>query len=149
MPDCSAPRNHEQLEERRRDAVRDLDLSLLERRSINDGMHEAERELDNARRQIRRSLIEVRTQRSIASGYDATTGMRLQTMSEQLAKYFNTGSGTGALVSEVADGSPALRAGMQAGDVIVAVNGSDIDGPMDAVETIMCAMRLQWPVRRA
>jgi len=125
-PDCNAieQERREQIE-RHRDAVRDLDISSVER------------ELEDARRQINSSVSEVRLERSLASGYDATTGLALQRMSPQLAKYFNTGTGSGALVAEVAEGSPALKAGMQAGDVIVGINGADVAGPMQAVEAIM------------
>jgi C-terminal processing protease CtpA/Prc len=137
-PDCNAtPEERQRFEERRRDAVRDLDISVLEPRGLDNEMRAAERELDAARQQLRKSVVEVRTQRNLASGYDATTGMGLQRMSEQLARYFNTGSGSGALVAEVAEKSPAQAAGMQAGDVIVAVNGASITGPMDAVKAIV------------
>src|SRR5436189_3422058 len=40
----------------------------------------------------------------------------------------------GVTVAEVADGSPAARAGIQRGDILLAVNGSPVDGRADIVE---------------
>lgn len=39
-----------------------------------------------------------------------------------------TDGGRGALISEVADGSPAADAGLEAGDVVVATDGTPVDG---------------------
>jgi S1-C subfamily serine protease len=44
--------------------------------------------------------------------------------------------GQGAVVSEVQDGTPAQEAGVTAGDVIIAVDGSAIDGPAGLIAAI-------------
>ncbi len=50
-------------------------------------------------------------------------GITLQDLTPQLADAFGIANGGGAVVSQVRDGSPAERAGLRPGDVIVAVNG--------------------------
>jgi S1-C subfamily serine protease len=42
----------------------------------------------------------------------------------------------GAFVSDVSSGSPAAAAGLQQGDVIVKVDGQDVNGPGDVVQAI-------------
>ncbi|HEX4896196.1 MAG TPA: DegQ family serine endoprotease [Solimonas sp.] len=49
-----------------------------------------------------------------------------QEVSEQLAKALNLPSNRGALVGRVVPDSPAAKAGIQAGDLIVSANGKDI-----------------------
>jgi serine protease Do len=53
-------------------------------------------------------------------------GVSVQSMTQELAQSFNLDNISGALVSEVEKGSPAAKAGLQAGDVILGVNGRDI-----------------------
>lgn len=55
--------------------------------------------------------------------------------SAHVAEY-QLGSTTGALVSDVAPGSVAIAAGIQKGDLIVALNGVPITGAMDLVNRI-------------
>lgn len=139
-PDCNAPteeNQHQQIEERLRDAVKDLDMSMLDRNEIDRQMLEVERELQSAQRELTNSIDGFRGQRDRVTGLEGNTGLGLQAMSKQLAQYFRTPSTNGALVNEVTDGSPAARAGMQAGDVIVSVNSREVDGPMDAVRGIV------------
>lgn len=62
--------------------------------------------------------------RSLALGSRALAGAQLTDLNAQLAEYFQ--AERGALVIELAPESPAARAGLRAGDVIVAVNGSDV-----------------------
>lgn len=50
-------------------------------------------------------------------------GVNLDALGSQLADYFGVSDGQGLLVKRVAEDSPAARAGLRAGDVIVAVNG--------------------------
>lgn len=54
-------------------------------------------------------------------------GVAVQDVNAQLAQSFGLDRPRGALVSAVEDGSPAARAGLKAGDVIVGVNGREID----------------------
>jgi serine protease Do len=54
-------------------------------------------------------------------------GVAVQDVNAQLAQSFGLDRPHGALVSAVEKDSPAARAGVKAGDVILAVNGHDID----------------------
>jgi serine protease Do len=53
-------------------------------------------------------------------------GIVIQDVNQDLADSFGLGSPKGALVASVEPGSPAARAGIQPGDVIVKFNGRDI-----------------------
>ncbi|HEQ98597.1 MAG TPA: PDZ domain-containing protein [candidate division Zixibacteria bacterium] len=61
-------------------------------------------------------------------------GVALQSMSEQLAEYFEVDDGV--LVTEVEKDSPADKAGLKAGDVIVALNGKDVSTPSEVSSII-------------
>jgi predicted metalloprotease with PDZ domain len=63
-------------------------------------------------------------------GRRAVAGAELAEMSEGLSAYFG-GQREGALVIQVAPESPAARAGLQAGDVIVRAGGEDVADPAD------------------
>jgi S1-C subfamily serine protease len=52
-------------------------------------------------------------------------GVRVEDMTAQLREFFGAGS-NGVLVTFVEENSPASRAGLRAGDVVVSVNGMDI-----------------------
>lgn len=55
-------------------------------------------------------------------------GVTVQSVSDQLAEYFKLGEGvSGALISEVHEGTPAQRDGLHAGDVILSVDGEHIE----------------------
>ena len=54
-------------------------------------------------------------------------GVNIQTVTPDLAAGLGMAKPEGALVSAVNDGSPAARAGLRSGDVIVAVNGERIE----------------------
>jgi serine protease Do len=56
-------------------------------------------------------------------------GIVAEDLSEGLSEYF--GVKDGALVRSVTDGSPASKAGLKAGDVITAINGSKVERPSD------------------
>ncbi len=53
-------------------------------------------------------------------------GVTLQPLDENLAKSFGMSSTDGILVANVIDGDPAALSGVQAGDIIIAVDGSPI-----------------------
>ncbi|MEA3211073.1 MAG: serine protease Do [Chthoniobacter sp.] len=58
-------------------------------------------------------------------------GIQLQPLTEDLAKQFKLDSTSGALVNEVQPKSPSEKAGIQSGDVVVAVNGKKVEGPRE------------------
>ena len=53
-------------------------------------------------------------------------GISIQEVNQSLADSFGLGKPAGALVSSVENGSPAARAGLEPGDVILALNGKPI-----------------------
>jgi len=61
-------------------------------------------------------------------------GVTVQTLTPQLASYF--GAKEGILVAAVADDSPASRAGLRAGDVIVSVNGQNVSSRADLTRAV-------------
>src|SRR5437588_2475635 len=58
-------------------------------------------------------------------------GVELQSMTEQLAEYFGLSKRTGALVVFVFADSPAAKAGLKGGDVILSMAGENIENPID------------------
>jgi C-terminal processing protease CtpA/Prc len=58
-------------------------------------------------------------------------GVITQGLSEQLGQYFGVEKGQGVLVSSVQNDSAAGKAGLKAGDIILAVNGTTINDPGD------------------
>jgi len=53
-------------------------------------------------------------------------GVSIQEVNQSLAESFGLKKAVGALISSVESGSPAAKAGLESGDVIMAVNGKDI-----------------------
>ena len=62
-------------------------------------------------------------------------GVQVETLTDQLADYFGV-KGGGVLVSSVTAESPAAKAGLKAGDVITAVNGTAIRDAGELIEEI-------------
>ncbi len=58
-------------------------------------------------------------------------GVAIQTVDADMAKAFGLGQGGGALVSDVTPGSPAAKAGMERGDIILDLNGQPVTTPDD------------------
>ena len=65
---------------------------------------------------------------------DAWLGVRTQELSEQLGEHF--GSKEGVLISEVIDGSPAAKAGLAAGDVIIEIGKEPVGQPYELTKVI-------------
>jgi serine protease Do len=53
-------------------------------------------------------------------------GVKIQTITEDIAEAYGVKENTGALVSSVTPGSPAAKAGLQDGDVILKFDGKDV-----------------------
>jgi len=58
-------------------------------------------------------------------------GVSIQEITPDLAKTFKLKNGKGALVSEVYSGSPAAKAGLVRGDIVLKFNGNNIEQPYD------------------
>jgi serine protease Do len=54
-------------------------------------------------------------------------GVQIQPLTTEIADRFGVRNAGGALVADVQQGSPAQRAGIKAGDIIVSVNGESLD----------------------
>jgi len=66
----------------------------------------------------------------------AYAGVHLQELSEGLAKYFSVEEGV--LISDVEEGSPAEKAGIEAGDVIIRLDGVTTDNTHDVQRLVRC-----------
>jgi serine protease Do len=63
-------------------------------------------------------------------------GAALMPLSKQLAEYFGVNEGSGLLINDVRPDSPAARAGLKAGDVIVEIEGKEVKGLGDLMRGI-------------
>jgi serine protease Do len=59
----------------------------------------------------------------------AYLGIRMQRIDGELGEALSVEEGSGVLVGQVMDDSPASKAGIKEGDVIVKVDGSDVESP--------------------
>ncbi|MFP4354588.1 MAG: Do family serine endopeptidase [Phycisphaerae bacterium] len=84
----------------------------------------------NMARDIMRQLIE---DGSVTRGY---LGVVIQDVDEELAESFDLPGQDGALISQVAEDGPADRAGLQAGDFVVAIDGKTIGSVNDIRNTV-------------
>ncbi|MFZ0930242.1 MAG: Do family serine endopeptidase [Syntrophobacteraceae bacterium] len=66
-------------------------------------------------------------------------GVSLQNITPELAKSFGLSSNKGALVADVIKGSPADRAGMKQGDVVIAYQGKPVDDPSSLRNSVSLA----------
>jgi serine protease Do len=67
---------------------------------------------------------------------DFWTGMRFQQIDANIARYLRLKSTEGVVIVELAPNSPAARAGLEIGDVIVAINGQPVKTEDDAIITL-------------
>lgn len=71
-----------------------------------------------------------------AFGRGRTIGIGVSSLSKQLGDYFGVEEGKGLLVTSVEPDSPASRAGLQAGDVIVEADGNEVKGMRDLTKAL-------------
>jgi serine protease Do len=106
---------------------------------------------------IKPLIPQLETKGSVTRGF---LGVNIQSLTPALAKSLNLPDQKGALVADVSDNTPAAKAGIKRGDVIVSFNGQDVPDsqslptmvaatPVDqqaAVTVIRNGEKLQLPV---
>ncbi|MEI6560976.1 MAG: trypsin-like peptidase domain-containing protein [Verrucomicrobiota bacterium] len=86
---------------------------------------------------VRRSLEGILKTGRVARGY---LGVAIDPLTPELAEQFGLpGQTGGVVVRSITPGSPAQKAGLQPGDVLVAINGKPIQGARDLVRQIASA----------
>lgn len=75
-------------------------------------------------------------QRDDSKYSDTYIGLSLQNLNSQFGEYFGVEDGRGALITEVLAESPAEKAGLKAGDVIIEIDGNKVEGPNDVQEAV-------------
>ena len=68
---------------------------------------------------------------AVMLGGNRYIGINYDELNAQLGEYFGVADGRGILVTEVTEDSPAEKAGLKAGDVIVSAGGKDIEDGRD------------------
>ena len=63
-------------------------------------------------------------------------GVGVTALTKQLSDYFGVSEGSGLLINSVRENSPAARAGLKAGDIIVEADGTDVKGQIDLIRAI-------------
>jgi S1-C subfamily serine protease len=105
-------------------------LQLLLRDSVGPRLREWESRMPQVRIEVERAEDGLPTMEGetliVNLGPGSLAGAELAEMNEGLGDYFGTAEG--ALVLRVAAGSPAERAGLQAGDVVTSVHGQPVAG---------------------
>ncbi len=64
-------------------------------------------------------------------------GIGLQDLTPELMKSFNIEEKEGALISQVFEGSPAEKAGLKVGDIVVEIDGKKIKNSQDVVREVL------------
>lgn len=63
-------------------------------------------------------------------------GVSVSALTKQLGEYFGVATGKGLLITNVRENSPAAKAGLKAGDIIVEVEGNEIKANIDLSRTL-------------
>ncbi len=71
-----------------------------------------------------------------SSGANRQIGVTLSSLTKQLADFFDVADGKGLLISEVRADSPAAKAGLKAGDVIVEIEGTKVVQNLDLIKAV-------------
>jgi len=63
-------------------------------------------------------------------------GVAVTPLNKQLSEYFGVADGKGLLINTVLENSPAARAGLKAGDVIIEIEGKEVNRDMDLIRAL-------------
>jgi serine protease Do len=69
-------------------------------------------------------------------GTSRQIGVSVAPLTKQLGDYFGVAEGRGLLINDVRENSPASKAGLKAGDVIVEVEGKEVKGNIDLIRAV-------------
>ena len=69
-------------------------------------------------------------------GANRQIGVGVMPLTRQLGDYFGVADGKGLLVNNVRENSPAAKAGLKAGDVIVEINGKEAKTMLDLIRAL-------------
>jgi serine protease Do len=69
-------------------------------------------------------------------GTSRQIGVSVTSLTKQLGDYFGVTEGKGLLINNVRENSPAAKAGLKAGDIIVEADGKAINGQMDLIRVV-------------
>ena len=69
-------------------------------------------------------------------GSNRQIGISVSSLSKQLGEYFGVTDGKGILVDSVRENSPAAKAGLKAGDVIVEADGKEVKNHADLIRAL-------------
>lgn len=72
----------------------------------------------------------------LAFGSSRRIGVSVTPLTKQLGEYFGVSEGKGVLIKSVREDSPAAKAGLKAGDVIVEVEGKEVSRSFDLIRAI-------------
>ncbi len=73
---------------------------------------------------VQRSVDELRKNGRVI--HDAWVGMQLQTVDQEIARYYGLSEASGALVNTIEPGSPAEKAGVKSGDLVLKYQGKPV-----------------------
>ena len=63
-------------------------------------------------------------------------GVQAQEITDELAEYFNLPDKKGTLIAKVLDDSPAKKAGLKEGDIVIEINGEKVSSTYDLVRNV-------------
>ncbi len=69
-------------------------------------------------------------------GTSRQIGVGVTPLTKQLGDYFGAAEGKGLLINDVRENSPAAKAGLKAGDVIVEIEGREVKEILDLMRAI-------------
>ncbi|WP_305986409.1 Do family serine endopeptidase [Roseibium sp. MMSF_3544] len=73
-------------------------------------------------------IMELKDDGTVVRGW---LGVQIQNVTDDIAESLGLDEARGAIVAEAQDNSPAEKAGLRSGDTILAVDGTNVEGPRD------------------
>ena len=70
------------------------------------------------------------------AGANRQIGIGVASLTKQLGDYFGVEEGKGLLINSVRENSPAAKAGLRAGDIIIEVEGKEVKNNLDLIRAI-------------